>query len=101
LCINWFRPALAFKQTTGIVQQLLFHWLTCVGWTPNSWAISLIVFALLIASSATLAFCAPVNIFRLLSLISCPSFPTGYSLNYCLDFGVHFIEYISQYKSMY
>ncbi|MDD2658834.1 MAG: hypothetical protein PHY54_04020, partial [Methylococcales bacterium] len=41
-------------------------------------------------SSATLAFCMPVKIFRLLSLIFCLFFTTGHSLNYCPDFGVHY-----------
>lgn len=48
------------------------------------------VFNPLTAAKATLAFSGLVNIFRLLSLIIEPFFMTGYSLNYCPEFGVHY-----------
>jgi hypothetical protein len=42
------------------------------------------------AAKATFAFSALVKILRLLSLIVKPFFMTGYSLNYCPDFGDHY-----------
>jgi len=53
-------------------------------------ALSLMVLMPLTADKATFAFSALVKILRLLSLIVKPFFMTGYSLNYCREFGIHY-----------
>ena len=42
------------------------------------------------AAKVTFAFSALVKILRLLSLLVKPFFMTGYSLNYCPEFGIHY-----------
>jgi transposase len=59
------------KNTAACSTSSFFHCRTWVGCTLCSWAISLIVLTPRTASKATLAFCCPLKLFRLSSLISC------------------------------
>src|SRR5689334_6398166 len=81
----WCSPRCEEKTSGNSSNACFFHCAICVGWTPYSEAISLVVFCPLIASNATLALISAL--YRLLGPAIGFSFPVSTSRYSILSYG--------------